>query len=262
MSYLAQSHHLRCLRFVGLLALTSAPAWSQDISYDAATSILTIPSVQVGTSAYTNVTLRNIGIFTFTLEGATVQALTGPALATYDIATAILMLPAVRVGADTFGVTMLNQGSYTFTLRTAASISAIPTWAASKYAGTWTGCEPQQPTTSKRLTIVYTPQAADMFAFSGAEVQYAAPACAGAAGSTDAFAGTATLTGTKIIGAETVDKVTLAQIGAPAEQQVYLLKGTGSNTVTLQFGLEARDGGGLDAEGYPNTLDHKILTRQ
>ena len=50
-----------------LLAVTAAQA--QVTTYDATTSVVTIPSVSVGTTTFTGVTLKNRGDFVFDLTG-------------------------------------------------------------------------------------------------------------------------------------------------------------------------------------------------
>jgi hypothetical protein len=102
--------------------LMSAAAWGQGISYDPATSVLTISSVQVGSATYINVTLLNIGSYTFKLQGATLGS-PGAGLASYDTVTSVLTLPSVAVGTTTYNVTMLNTGNYTFTLQSASVVS-------------------------------------------------------------------------------------------------------------------------------------------
>jgi len=106
-----------------LLFCISGGAWAQSISYDFATGILTIPSVKVGTATFVNVTLLNIGNFTFTLQGATAQVPPGPALATYDPATGIATLPSVQAGPDRYDVTLQYLGNVSFRLLSATLLS-------------------------------------------------------------------------------------------------------------------------------------------
>ncbi|MGZ5786578.1 MAG: hypothetical protein ACXWJM_11710 [Ramlibacter sp.] len=116
---------LRSTRLAALLFLLLPSAWAQDISYNASTSILTIPSVQVGGATYVNVTLLNVGNYTFTLQQATAQSITGAAAAIYDLGSAVLTLPSVAVGATQYAVTLHNTGDYTFSLQSASAIQTF-----------------------------------------------------------------------------------------------------------------------------------------
>ncbi len=92
------------------------------ITYDPASGLLTIPSVQVGTATYVDVSLVNLGSYTFRLQSTTAQIPPGPALATYDAGSGILTLPLVKVGSATYvNVTLNNIGNYTFTLLSATA---------------------------------------------------------------------------------------------------------------------------------------------
>lgn len=103
----------------GTLSLASA----QVTSYDATTMVVTIPSVSVGASSYTQVTLKNRGNFVFDLTGATPQTPPAPGVASYDLVTNVLTLPAVKVGAATFvDVKLRNLGDYVFTLESATEL--------------------------------------------------------------------------------------------------------------------------------------------
>ena len=104
-------------------ACISAAAAAQVTSYDATSSVLTIPSVSVGAATFTNVTLRNTGNFTFSLLGATAQTPAAPGVASYDGPSNLLTLPAVKVGDATFiDVKLLNTGNYVFTLQAATAL--------------------------------------------------------------------------------------------------------------------------------------------
>jgi len=93
-------------------------ATAQVTVYDVATNLVTIPSVSVGPSTFTQVTLLNVGNFTFTLQGATEQKPAAPGVANYDLASNVLTIPAVKLGTDTYlDVTLLNIGNYVFSLQ-------------------------------------------------------------------------------------------------------------------------------------------------
>lgn len=110
------------------LALAACIIQSADAQvsvYDAATQLVTIPSVSVGASTFTNVTLLNGGNFVFTLQGATEQKPAGPGVANYDAPSGVLTMPAVKVGAETYvDVKLLNTGNYVFTLQGATPLPA------------------------------------------------------------------------------------------------------------------------------------------
>lgn len=114
---------MKSLKVPSLLAAAALMAVATGTSaqvtvYDGATNLVTIPSVSVGASTFTNVTLLNTGNFVFTLQGATEQKPAGPGVATYDGATNVLTLPAVKLGSDTYlDVTLLNTGNFVFTLQ-------------------------------------------------------------------------------------------------------------------------------------------------
>lgn len=100
-------------------------AQAQVASYDAATMVVTIPSVSVGSATFTNVTLKNRGDFVFDLTGASEQKVPAPGVGSYDAATSVLTLPAVKVGAVTFlDVKLKNAGNFVFTLQAASELPA------------------------------------------------------------------------------------------------------------------------------------------
>jgi hypothetical protein len=112
----------RLPRIVALLFLVSGSAFAQDIVFDPVAGIVTIPSVKVGGATYVNVTLGDVGGFNFTLRGASAGSVAGTPLATYDIPTKVLLLPAVRLGTQTYRVQLQDQGNFTFSLKSAATV--------------------------------------------------------------------------------------------------------------------------------------------
>jgi hypothetical protein len=108
----------------GLLCV-SITASAQVAVYDAATGVLTLPAVQVGSDIYTSVTLQNLGNYRFQLLGATQQVPPGLARISYDGATGLVNIPAVNVGSTTYvNVALRNEGGWQFALQTAAEIPA------------------------------------------------------------------------------------------------------------------------------------------
>jgi hypothetical protein len=142
------------------------------------------------------------------------------------------------------------------TTDTAAAPAAPASTTAAKYAGTWSGCFATGTATSRADLLVITATGPDTATFAFTETNYAQPACAGAASSTSTDGGTVAFSGTKTIGADTVDKATVTQTSG-TQKQVFMVSGT-----TLQFGRQAGDGGTPDANGYPTTFDGNPLTRQ
>jgi hypothetical protein len=116
--------------FAAMLTGMSVTSFAQLITFDSTSGILTVPSVQVGGSAYTNVTfiLTEPSTYTFRLTGATEQIPPGAAVASYDVNSAALTLPSVRVGADTYvNVTLKNVGNYVMVLTGATRQSTTAT---------------------------------------------------------------------------------------------------------------------------------------
>lgn len=128
---------------------------------------------------------------------------------------------------------------------------------ASRYAGTWSACFSNGASTSQRETIVITPTGATTAAFTDSQTNYSAAGCAGSAGTPTINTGSVAFTGTtKIVGTSTVDKGTVTQ-GTNVKKQIFLVTAT-----TLNTGKEVGDGGTVDADGYPNSLDSGGLTKQ
>ena len=143
---------------------------------------------------------------------------------------------------------------------TTTTTTTVTAGDASRYAGTWVGCFSEGPTTSSRQTLVLTQQGANSLSGASTETAFAAPSCGGTAGVTKTSSGTIAFAGTKTIGADTVDKATITFPGKPPQKQVLLVKGTAP--AMLFFGKEPGDGGTLDADGYPTTLESNGLTKQ
>jgi len=107
-------------RILSLCSLVVASATHAQVTvYDAATQVVTLPSVSVGATTFTGVTLRNRGNFVFDLTGYAGQpAVAFPGAAAYDAGSGVLTIPAVKVGDATYlDVTLQNFGNYTFTLQ-------------------------------------------------------------------------------------------------------------------------------------------------
>ena len=128
---------------------------------------------------------------------------------------------------------------------------------ANRYAGTYNACVSTGTSTSRKETIVITATGASTAAFTDTQTNYSAAACTGTAGTPTISTGTVAFTGTtKIVGTSTVDKGTVTQ-GTRVDKQIFLLAGG-----TLTTGKSVGDGGTVDADGYPNSLDSGVLTKQ
>jgi hypothetical protein len=128
---------------------------------------------------------------------------------------------------------------------------------ATRYAGAWGSCSSIGNGASEQESIVITATSASSFDFIDTTTSYAAPGCAGAAGAiTKSTSGTVVFTGTKTVATDTVDAGILTQ-GTDSRKQIFLATAT-----TITTGRMAQDGGVLDADGYPTTLDPNGLVRQ
>ena len=128
-----------------------------------------------------------------------------------------------------------------------------------KYQGTWVGCFATNPGSGKEvITIAKTSDTTVSFSY--VDTAYASTDCSGTGTAAGNGSGTVVLNGTKTIGADTVDKGTVTEGNKPSEKQVFLVKGTAP--VTLTTGRTAADGGAVDADGYPTTMNTNSLTKQ
>ncbi len=108
------------------LVCVSIGTFAQGPTYDGRSGLLTLPAVQVGAATYTNVTLLNIGNYTFRLLTATEQVPPSAAEVTYDGVTGLLSIPAVAAGDTTYvAVTLANAGGWNFSLRMAYTLASI-----------------------------------------------------------------------------------------------------------------------------------------
>ena len=127
---------------------------------------------------------------------------------------------------------------------------------ASRYAGTWISCNSTGTTTSEREVVVLTATGTNTISFSDTSSAYSGVNCTGSVGSSSSKTGTLAFAGTKTVGTDTVDKGLMTRDGVQ-KKNIFLVTAT-----TLRSGRAAEDGGTLDADGYPNTLDTNGLTRQ
>jgi hypothetical protein len=120
-----------------------------------------------------------------------------------------------------------------------------------KYVGTWVACIVDQSTktTSIRETFVYTKTNATSASVSYKEDTYPNLTCAGTtAPRTFSSSGAVTYVGTKVVGADTVDKYD-AVVTTPSARTFKDISFVQGNTLRL-----GNTASGFDANGYTNTL--------
>lgn len=107
------------------LACTGASAWAQVASYDGASKLLSIPSMSIGGTTFTNLVYRNTGNFTFVNEAMGEQKPVERLASTYNVSDSVLTIPAVQVGTTTFyDVKLRNVGDFVFALQDAKELPA------------------------------------------------------------------------------------------------------------------------------------------
>ncbi|MHB8910981.1 MAG: hypothetical protein ACYDAA_19060 [Syntrophales bacterium] len=119
-----------------------------------------------------------------------------------------------------------------------------------RYEGDWSRCVPAG-TGSRQETLDFTRYSDNTVVFLALAFTYPSSDCSGAATFTSST-GNVVFHGTKTIAGATVDKAIVNTEGGAAEKQVYLIQGAGTGPFTLTAG---RIGSGVDADGYPTTLD-------
>lgn len=134
-----------------------------------------------------------------------------------------------------------------------------PPFAADKYVGTWSMCTSTGATTSEKETLILVRGTAiNTLDFTSSTTAHFAAGCTGFFGTPQTQTGTVTFNGTKVIGNETVDRVFIG--GGLGEKQVLVVRATSPQTMTT--GRSSSEGGTLDADGYPTTLDTNVFVRQ
>lgn len=127
-----------------------------------------------------------------------------------------------------------------------------------KYVGTWVQCKANGSTSSSSDSLTITKSTATTVSFSDTHKDFATTNCSGTAGGTSSQAGTATWVGTKMVGSLTVDEINIQPTGQPLQKQIIVIESDGK----LYSGVQASDGGTVDANGYPNTLESTGSTKQ
>lgn len=153
-----------------------------------------------------------------------------------------------------------------FTLALAALLTACggggdSDFAGDKYIGTWAMCRQTGTAQWEKETLTITAGTTpNTLAFTSSTAAYFNAQCTGAFGTPQLESGTiGSFNGTKTIGFDTVDQVFIGN-GGLGEKQVLVIRTT--NPLTLFTGRSASDGGTLDANGYPTTLDTDPFVRQ
>ncbi len=123
-----------------------------------------------------------------------------------------------------------------------------------KYIGSWGNCYVSGAASAK-VVATFTKTSAATGNYSLVANGYASTNCSGAVAASSTDTGTAVLQGSKTIGAETVDKVIFTSRTDGPAKQVVVVRGQQQ----LLLGRAAVDGGPVDADGYPTTLDTSFV---
>lgn len=133
-------------------------------------------------------------------------------------------------------------------------------FAGDKYVGAWTMCTSTGATTSRKETLVFVRGTAiNTLDFTQSTTNHFAPACAGVFGTPLIESDTVSFNGTKLIGFDLVDRVFVGN-GGLGEKQVLVIRTT--HPLTLFTGRTSPDGGTLDSDGYPTTLNADFFVRE
>lgn len=129
-----------------------------------------------------------------------------------------------------------------------------------KYIGTWVStCDNTGPGSSRRESLTLKKASATSVTFTDTQTNYASGDCSGNSTGTQTNTGTANWVGTKTASGQTVDEIDIAQDGkAGLMKQIVVIEADGK----FYSGVQASDGGTVDANGYPNTLQPTGSTRQ
>ena len=128
---------------------------------------------------------------------------------------------------------------------------------ADKYVGTWSACFAGSGSTSSELeTLTITKTSNSTLSGANSTTRYASTNCSGPATSSKSGTVTAAFRGTKILGADTVDKIEITDADGVRLSVILVKNGR------FYTGREARDGGAVDSEGYPTSLDANSFTTQ
>lgn len=131
-----------------------------------------------------------------------------------------------------------------------------------KYIGSWLApCDATGANTSETDLLTLTKTSATTVSFTDTRTTYATNNCTGAGTTQPKETGTATWVGTKTTTdkGQTVDKIDISINGvAQTEHQIVTIGSDGK----FYSGLDPSDGGTVDANGYPNTLQATGSTKQ
>jgi hypothetical protein len=148
-------------------------------------------------------------------------------------------------------------GTSTSTTATSATDTTATSGVVDKYVGTWIGpCVSVGASEWEREAFTITKTGDTTFTFSSVNSIYASSSCSGTPTRSDSGTGTGTMRGTKTIGTDTVDKIDIVENGTVHKEVVLIKDGK------LYNGRAASEGGSVDSEGYPATLETNGNTRQ
>lgn len=153
-----------------------------------------------------------------------------------------------------------GSGSGTGTGSTTGTGSGTTTAVVDKYVGTWLAtCDNTGPSSSQRESLTLKKATATSVTFTDTQTNYGTGDCSGSSTGTQTHTGSANWIGTKTASGQNVDEIEIAQDGqAGTTKQIVVIEADGK----FYSGVEASDGGTVDVDGYPDTLQPTGSTKQ
>jgi hypothetical protein len=154
-------------------------------------------------------------------------------------------------------VTGLTGGGVFQGQRVVAAAPAVGTTDIDKYVGTWVGCNNFTDGTSDRETTTFVKSSASSLTLTDVTISYDGAGCTGLQiGAPTTEVGAITFAGTKLVGADAADKLifTVTNPTSFTSNQIIFISAS-----TMKIGeIEIAPG----ADGFPNTFDTDVLTKQ
>jgi hypothetical protein len=158
-------------------------------------------------------------------------------------------------GTWTYAAPLIGTG--TFTGRRASAITAVGPANIDQYIGTWVGCNNFTDGTSDRETVTFVKSSATSLTLTDVTVSYNGAGCSGAPiNASTTLVGMVTFDGVKLVGAVAADKLiyTVTKPTSFTFNQIIFINGS-----TMKIGETDIAPG---ADGFPNTFDPDVLTKQ
>jgi hypothetical protein len=158
-------------------------------------------------------------------------------------------------GTWTYAAPLIGTG--TFTGRRASAITAVGPANIDQYIGTWVGCNNFTDGTSDRETVTFVKSSATSLTLTDVTVSYNGAGCSGAPiNASTTLVGMVTFDGVKLVGAVAADKMiyTVTNPTSFTFNQIIFINGS-----TMKIGETDIAPG---ADGFPNTFDPDVLTKQ